>query len=169
MNLKSLYAWILNSWFTILIQGSNSSCAFFWQLVNSLEVVIMNHCSILDLGAWWITICLMITLLFGLGLQCSWLFVCAVLFLELMNLCVHYAMFNLMFLLIQHSLFALLSSIIHLLIHCLRVSFIFTLEFLSLSLNVFLGWVFISEHESFDAQELGLKNQWSKFFLCVLL
>jgi hypothetical protein len=27
--------------------------------------------------------------------------------------------------------------------------------------------MFISEHGSFDAQELGLKNQWSMFFVCV--
>ncbi len=84
----------------------------------------------------------------------------------LMNLCVHYVMFNLMSLLTQHSSFALSSSIIHLLTHCSRVSFIFTLKFLSLS--VFLSWVFISEHGSFDAQGLGLKNQWSKFCVCVL-
>ncbi len=84
----------------------------------------------------------------------------------LMNLCVHYVMFNLMFLLTQHSSFALSSSIIHLLTHCSRVSFIFTLKFLNL--NVFLSWVFISKHGSFDIQELGFKNQWSKFFVCCL-
>lgn len=79
----------------------------------------------------------------------------------LMNLCVHYVMFNLMSLLTQHSLFVLSSSIIHLLTHCSRVSFIFTLKFWS--------WVFIFEKGSFYTRELGLKSQWSTFFLCVFL
>ncbi len=137
----------------------------FWQLVSTLIVVIVNHCSILDLGAQWITICLMITLLFVCSVI-SW--VNESIIQALMNLCVHYVMFDLMSLLTQHSLFALSSFIIHLLTHCSRVSFIVTLKFLSLSLNIFLSWVFIFEHESFEIQELGFKNQWSKFFVCVL-
>jgi hypothetical protein len=55
----------------------------------------------------------------------------------LMNLCVHYLMFNLMSFLTQHSLFALSSSIIHLLTQRSRVSFIFTFKFL----NVSVFWV----------------------------
>jgi hypothetical protein len=138
----------------------------------------MNHYSISNFGAHWFTICSMFTLLVNLWFQCSCLFMCAMLTLEFwflnqwisllkpywtLNLCVwcwilHHWSFD------DHHLFLHLFVIHH---STLAQQFVaysfwncFNFNIFSKLIVHFQIWVLFLHSR--------LKNQWSKFLVCVL-